>query len=147
MIKSTLKEIKERFDQDVERFSSLETGQSTMMNSGLVLDLFEAFAQETGVENPRVLDLGCGGGNLSLRLNRALPGGTYRLVDLSLKMLERAQERIVKAGGRVEDIYQGDLEAYTWPKRPSILSRHLRFCTICAVGKPGGGSWDKSTIH
>jgi tRNA (cmo5U34)-methyltransferase len=132
MEKSTLKEIEERFDQDVERFSSLDAGQTTMIDSALVLDLFEALAKENSVHKPIALDLGCGAGNLSLRINRALPGGTYHLVDLSAKMLTRAQERIAASGGHVGDVYQGDLESFPWPVEAfdfvtaSAVLHHLR---------------------
>jgi len=36
--KSTIEEIRERFDKDVERFSNLETGQQATMDAPLVLD-------------------------------------------------------------------------------------------------------------
>jgi hypothetical protein len=37
--KSTIEEIRERFDHDVERSSNLETGQQATMDAPLVLDL------------------------------------------------------------------------------------------------------------
>jgi tRNA (cmo5U34)-methyltransferase len=132
MAKSTLEEIAARFDQDVERFSHMDTGQSTMLDSALVQELFESMAKEYTSQSPRALDLGCGAGNLSLRVNRALPGGTYHLVDLSANMLERAQERILGAGGKIGSVYQGDLESYTWPTdamdfvMASAVLHHLR---------------------
>jgi tRNA (cmo5U34)-methyltransferase len=38
-MKSTVREIRERFDNDLERFSNLETGQSATMDAALVLEL------------------------------------------------------------------------------------------------------------
>ena len=37
--KSTTKEIKKRFDNDVERFSNLETGQQAIIDAPLMMDL------------------------------------------------------------------------------------------------------------
>ena len=37
--KSTLEEIRERFDNDVERFSNLETGQSATVDAPLAMEL------------------------------------------------------------------------------------------------------------
>jgi tRNA (cmo5U34)-methyltransferase len=37
--KSTIDEIRERFDKDVERFSNLETGQSATMDAPLAMEL------------------------------------------------------------------------------------------------------------
>ena len=37
--KSTIKEIRERFDDDVERFSNLETGQQAIIDASLMMDL------------------------------------------------------------------------------------------------------------
>ena len=39
MTKSTVEQIRQRFDKDVERFSNLETGQSATIDAPLVLDL------------------------------------------------------------------------------------------------------------
>ena len=37
--KSTVAEIRERFDNDVERFSNLETGQTSTIDAALVMAL------------------------------------------------------------------------------------------------------------
>jgi tRNA (cmo5U34)-methyltransferase len=39
MKKSTVEEIRQRFNADVERFASLETGQSATVDAPLALDL------------------------------------------------------------------------------------------------------------
>ncbi len=49
-MKSTVDQIRQRFDNDVERFSNLETGQSATIDAPLVLDLITAVAAAT---NPR----------------------------------------------------------------------------------------------
>jgi tRNA (cmo5U34)-methyltransferase len=37
--KSSVEEIKERFDNDVERFSNLETGQQAVVDAPIMLEL------------------------------------------------------------------------------------------------------------
>ena len=106
MIKSTPAEIAARFDADVERFSDLAAGQATIPDSALAQELLVAVAARHNPGPSSVLDLGCGAGNLTLRLLVALktPPERIRLVDLSRQMLNRASERIRASG------YAGDLE-------------------------------------
>ena len=47
--KSTVEEIRERFDADVERFSNLETGQSATVDAPLAMSLI---AEDCGRHNP-----------------------------------------------------------------------------------------------
>ena len=46
-VKSTVDEIRQRFDADVERFSNLETGQSATMDSPLAMELIAQVAAAT----------------------------------------------------------------------------------------------------
>ena len=47
MQKSTVDEIRERFDSDVERFSNLQSGQSATIDAPLVLELITTAAAES----------------------------------------------------------------------------------------------------
>src|SRR4028119_1438258 len=92
--KSSVDEIRARFDNDVERFSNLETGQSATMDAPLVLELIVQAAKATTPAAQRVLDVGCGAGNYALKLLEVLPNLSFDLIDLSRPMLERAQQRV-----------------------------------------------------
>src|SRR5262249_45024862 len=92
--KSTVDEIRRRFDADVERFSNLETGQSATIDAPLVLELISQAAAAATPQAKSMLDVGCGAGNYSLKLLERLPGMDVTLVDLSAPMLERAKERV-----------------------------------------------------
>src|SRR5262249_31693119 len=92
--KSTVDQIRERFDQDVERFSSLDTGQRTMIDSRLIMELMTDAAARCGTQATSVLDIGCGAGNYTLRLLEKTGPLDVTLVDLSRPMLDRAAERI-----------------------------------------------------
>src|SRR5271169_1034449 len=102
MSKSTVEEIRKRFDNDVERFSNLETGQSATIDAPLSLELIAAAAARTTPRATALLDVGCGAGNYSLKLLQQVPVLDVTLVDLSRPMLDRAVQRVGAATtGRV----------------------------------------------
>src|SRR5689334_22528794 len=96
-MKSTVDEIRRRFDADVERFSNLETGQSATVDAPLAMALVAEAAAATTPQARHVLDVGCGAGNYTLKLLESLPNLDATLIDLSLPMLERARERVSRA--------------------------------------------------
>jgi tRNA (cmo5U34)-methyltransferase len=108
-MKSTVDEIRQRFDADVERFSNLVTGQSATIDAPLAMALVAEAAAESSPHARHVLDVGCGAGNYTLKLLERLPNLDATLVDLSKPMLDRAAERVGRATtGKVTTI-QGDI--------------------------------------
>lgn len=104
-MKSTLLEIQQRFDNDVERFSNLETGQISTVDSALSLELLTQIAASVCPNAKSVLDLGCGAGNFTLKLLDLIPDLDCTLVDLSVPMLDKAKERISKVSqGKISTI-------------------------------------------
>ena len=104
-----IEEIRTRFDNDVERFSNSETGQASVMDGALALDIVEKSIFALHPDAQHVCDIGCGAGNFTLRVLKKIPHVMCTLVDVSSAMLERAQERIVKAGGIIEDVHNNDI--------------------------------------
>ena len=154
-VKSTIDEIRERFDHDVDRFSNLETGQVAAVDSPLMLELVAEAASAATPEARHVLDVGCGAGNYTLKLLDRLPGLDATLVDLSLPMLDRARERVSQqTTGRVETI-RGDIRAIDLgaDRFDAILAamvlHHLRaddewrsvFAAFFRALRPGGSLW------
>ena len=66
--KSSVEEIRKRFDAEVERFSNLETGQAATVDSPLAMTLIAEVAAAVTPKAAGVLDIGCGAGNYTLKL-------------------------------------------------------------------------------
>src|SRR5512147_601835 len=116
-MKSTVDQIRQRFDNDVERFSDLETGQSATIDAPLVLDLITTVAAATNPDAARALDIGCGAGNYTLKLLERLPNIDVTLIDLSKPMLDRALQRIGAVSDGNITALQGDIRAIPLPER------------------------------
>ncbi len=160
-MKSTVAQIRQRFDHDVERFSNLETGQSATIDASLVLELLTQAAAATNPQATAMLDVGCGAGNYTLKMLAALPGLDATLVDLSRPMLERAVERVSGVDvGRVTT-HQADIRhlALDAGQFDIILAaavlHHLRgnaeweavFAKFYTALKPGGSLWISDLIE
>ncbi len=112
--KSTVDEIRARFDVDVERFSKLETGQQAAVDAPLVLEIVSAAAAVFLSPGGTLLDLGCGAGNFTLSVLGRIAPLDCTLVDLSRPMLDRARARVQpQTSGTVETI-QADMRALTF---------------------------------
>src|SRR5687767_6981504 len=108
-MKSSVDEIRARFDADVERFSNLDTGQSATVDAPLAMALVAQAAAATTPHARHVLDVGCGAGNYTLKLIERLPNLDVTLIDLSRPMLDRATERVSRATNGTVAAIQGDV--------------------------------------
>ena len=154
-MKSTVEEIRLRFDADVERFSNLETGQSATVDAPLAMSLVAETAAAVTPRATQLLDLGCGAGNYSLKLLQHLPGLSVTLIDLSRSMLDRAVERVGAATSGTVTPIQGDVrEIPLAPESCDIILaaavlHHLRtdaewrtvFLKLYESLRPGGSIW------
>jgi tRNA (cmo5U34)-methyltransferase len=154
-VKSSIAEIRARFDNDVERFSNLESGQSATVDAPLALELIAEAAAATNPGARRLLDVGCGAGNYSVKLLQRLPGLDVTLVDLSGPMLERAQQRTLAAGAAAVRPIQADVrevaldEAWFDVIVAAAVFHHLRtddewravFANLYRWLSPGGSVW------
>lgn len=109
MNKSTVEEIRERFDNDVERFSNLETGQISTIDATISLELITQSAKRIIPHAKEILDIGCGAGNYTLMMLEQVPNLNCTLLDLSKPMLNKAFERVSsETEGRV-NVIQNDI--------------------------------------
>lgn len=152
MKKSTVKEIRERFDNEVERFSNIETGQVATIDAALSLELLTSAAKVIKPNATTLLDLGCGAGNYSLKMLSKSPNLDCTLIDLSQNMLDKAYQRVSEVtSGKIEAI-QADIRDVYLPKNhfdiilAGAVLHHLRddsdwesvFQKLYYSLKPGG---------
>jgi tRNA (cmo5U34)-methyltransferase len=154
-MKSTVDEIRQRFDADVERFSNLETGQSATVDAPLAMALVAEAAACTTPHARQVLDVGSGAGNYTLELLTYLPNLDVTLIDLSGSMLARAAERVTHATTGSITTLQGDIRELALPDETfdiilaAAVLHHLRadsewrdvFSIFHRILKPGGSVW------
>ena len=154
-MKSTVEEIRQRFDADVERFSNLQTGQSATIDAPLAMTLVAEAAAATTPHARHVLDVGCGAGNYTLKLLEHLPNLNVTLIDLSRPMLDRALERVRPATSGKMTTIQGDIREIELPAEQfdvvlaSAVLHHLRtdaewqavLAAFHRALRPGGSIW------
>ncbi len=109
MNKSTIAEITERFDNDVERFSNLDTGQLSTIDAKISLELITEASKRIVPNAINLLDIGCGAGNYTVMMLAKIPNLNCTLVDLSKPMLDKAYERVSKETNNKVNIVQGDI--------------------------------------
>lgn len=160
-MKSTVEEIRQRFDNDVERFSNLQTGQSATIDAPLVMELITEAAAATNPAATHALDIGCGAGNYTLKLLEVFPDIHADLLDLSRPMLDRASERVSAiARGNVTAIQADIRDVPLEEGRYDIITaaatlHHLRdneeweqvFKKVFRALKPGGSFWISDLVH
>lgn len=154
-MKSTVDQIRARFDADVERFSNLQTGQVAAQDSSYCMGLIAKAAAAATPGGRDLLDVGCGAGNYSLMLLREKPTVNVTLVDLSRPMLDRAAQRVGEATAGSVSALQGDVrevdlgvDRFDWILAAAVL-HHLRsedewvdvFTRLHAALRQGGSLW------
>lgn len=157
---STVQEIRDRFDVDVERFSNLETGQTASIDSPVHLDLLTEAAARTTPEAKSVLDIGCGAGNYTLKLLQHLPDLNVTLLDLCQPMLDAAARRTGAVTSGTVTTLQSDIrKANLGHEQFDIVLaaqclHHLRgqeewrtvFEKIYSAIRPGGSLWISDSL-
>ncbi len=152
MNKSTVAEIKERFDNDVERFSNLDTGQLSTIDAKISLELITEASKRIVPNAKNLLDVGCGAGNYSLMMLTKIPDLNCTLVDLSKPMLDKALERVLQKTNNNVTTLQGDIREVELTENhfdiilAGAVLHHLRddndwettFKKLFKVLKPGG---------
>ncbi len=159
--KCSVDDIRKRFDGDVERFSRLETGQVSTVDARLSMELITQAAFHATSPIGRILDIGCGAGNNTLKLLELTPSADCDLLDLSRPMLERARERVSAATtGKVttiqSDFRTAELAEGTYDViLAAAVLHHLRddadweaaFTRLYRLLRPGGSVWITDLVH
>lgn len=156
MNKSSIEEIEQRFDADVERFSNLESSQANTIDAVLNMELITDGIQRLYPNLENLLDIGCGAGNYAVKtIMKTHNQVNVDLVDLSQPMLDRAKLRVEEVSdGRVQ-IYKGDFRSVSLEENKydviiaTAVLHHLRddadweksLKKIYSLLKPGGSLW------
>ena len=149
--KSTIAEIRERFDKDVERFSNLDSGQVSTIDAKISLELITEAARRLKPDAQTLLDIGCGAGNYTLMMLSKINNLNCTLVDLSKPMLDKDYERVSLFTEKAR-IIQGDIrEVFLMEDQFDIILagavlHHLReeadweyvFRKLFSILRPGG---------
>ena len=158
--KATNEEIKARFDHDVERFSNLDTGQMTTIDAPLTMELCTEAAKYVNPHATELLDIGCGAGNYTLKMLSKINNLNCTLNDLSMPMLQRAQQRVsAQTTGQIT-LIQDDMRNLNLPDNyfdiilAAATLHHLRddadwelvFTKLYKTLKPGGSIWISDLI-
>ncbi|HKK82497.1 MAG TPA: class I SAM-dependent methyltransferase [Prolixibacteraceae bacterium] len=155
MEKSTTEDIRQNFDTQVERFSNIETGQTTAIDSPLCMELISKAAKLTNPKASHIMDLGCGGGNYAVKVASLFPHINCTLVDISSNMLKTAHKRVTEISNGKITTMQGDYRKLELGENQfDIITagttlHHLRgneewelvFENIYRALKPGGSFW------
>lgn len=153
--KSTIEEIRERFDHDVERFSNLDTGQQATIDAPLAMELITNAAISATPYARYVLDIGCGAGNNTLKLLHLKNPLDCDLIDLSEPMLKKAEDRIRAVNtGSIRKFHEDFRTANLSENHYDIIIaaavlHHLRddndwriaFKKLYDITAPGGSIW------
>ncbi|MDC7218930.1 MAG: class I SAM-dependent methyltransferase [Spirochaetales bacterium] len=158
--KMTVEEIRNRFENDVERFTKLETGQTSIPDAALMMSLITRAACVTTPGMKHTLDIGCGAGNNTLKLLQSKPNLNCDLLDLSANMLTKARERVSAVTDGEVTTHRGDFrelplkeESYDIIMAAAVL-HHLRdeedweraFSKLYEITAPGGSVWISDLI-
>ncbi|WP_083891953.1 class I SAM-dependent methyltransferase [Echinicola vietnamensis] len=154
--KSTIAEIEKRFDSDVDRFSNIETGQSSTVDALFNMELITDGIAQLYPNLTQLLDIGCGAGNFSVKLlSKVLAPTNVTLADLSQPMLDRAKERTTPLTEGEVTTVKGDFRNLPLPEKSfeviiaTAVLHHLRddedwksaFEKLFRLLKPGGSLW------
>lgn len=153
--KSTPAEIAARFDKDVDRFSNLESGQTATMDAPLAMELITQAAIRCTHPIRKILDVGCGAGNNTLKLLQQVGPLDCDLLDLSDVMLQRAKQRVSKINAGEINLFQGDFRTVVLHQQvydvifAAAVLHHLRddadweqaFGKLYNLIVPGGSLW------
>jgi tRNA (cmo5U34)-methyltransferase len=139
----------------------LEQGQPAVIDAPLVLDLVAGAASVVTPHAQHVLDVGCGGGNYTLKLLQRLPSLDVTLLDLGEALLRRATERVsAVTSGRVVAL-QGDVREVNLGKEnfdivlAGAVLHHLRaesewystFGKFYSALRAGGSLWISDLVE
>ena len=139
----------------------METGLQAVVDAPLMLELISKLAVSIKPDIKNLLDIGSGAGNNTISILREKPGLNCDLVDISLPMLQKAQERLSNENAGDVKIIHGDFRDITLPLShydlivAAAILHHLRddhdwercFKKIYGLLRPGGAFFVSDMVY
>jgi ubiquinone/menaquinone biosynthesis C-methylase UbiE len=95
----------ENFNLSVQRFDEFaDDFAQRFMDIGAYSDSIDAFCSLIRTEKPRILELGCGPGNVTRLLKVRFPEAQIMAIDLAPRMIEIARQQMPEVDFRVMDV-------------------------------------------
>jgi tRNA (cmo5U34)-methyltransferase len=103
------KEVRDGLDHDLEGILDPLTQLAAIPDCAVMMETAARAAAALNPEALNVLDIRCGEGSGSLNLLQKIPGLQFTLVDVRSPILEKAEERLQRAGAAGVATLQGDI--------------------------------------
>jgi SAM-dependent methyltransferase len=165
--RQTPERVQEHFQSAASSFDELytdepaESGLQRLLRPGLFRRAEAAVSLVASLENPRVLDVGCGSGRVGEQVLDA-GAGEYVGIDFSAPMLELAERRLTRFGERVS-LVQGDfleqplegrfdliiaLGLFDYIEQPHLFTRRMyALCSGTVLGSFPAWTWIRGPIR
>lgn len=97
--------MKDQYQQSVERFNEFATEfERGFMELSLYDKAIESFCSTISVTGPKILELGCGPGNVTRRIKSHLPDAQITAIDMAENMISLARKNVPYVDYKVMDV-------------------------------------------
>jgi ubiquinone/menaquinone biosynthesis C-methylase UbiE len=97
--------MEDKYKQSVNRFNEFATAfENGFMELSLYDNAIETFCSSISVPAPKILELGCGPGNVTRRIKKHLPQAQITAIDLAENMITLAKKNVPDVDFRVMDV-------------------------------------------
>jgi ubiquinone/menaquinone biosynthesis C-methylase UbiE len=96
--------MKDKYQQSVDRFNEFATEfENGFMELSLYDKLIKSFCSMISVADPKILELGCGPGNVTRRIKSHLPSAQITAIDMAENMISLARKNVPDVNFHVMD--------------------------------------------
>jgi 2-polyprenyl-3-methyl-5-hydroxy-6-metoxy-1,4-benzoquinol methylase len=133
--------MKDKYQQSIDSFNQFATEfENGFMELSLYDNAIETFCSSISVSAPKILELGCGPGNVTRRIKKHLPQAKITAIDLAENMITLARKNVSDVDFRVLDVRS--IDQFTGPYDAIVAAFVLPFLSyedseklIISIGK------------
>lgn len=97
--------MKDQYQQSVDRFNEFaKEFEHGFMELSLYDNAIKSFCSTISLPDPKILELGCGPGNVTRRLKNHLPGARITAIDMAENMISLARKNVPDVDFKVMDV-------------------------------------------